>query len=217
MNTMIEQQAQNLRFSIFPSGYIDKKDNKIKPRQTPQQTQTIEWVYQYISSDRARGFTEELRRMVEEAAGLEEAAAKKEENRQQDFKKQYFEYATFSGIFYYRNACCLVERTPYLTLDIDHLHSAEEVMELKQRFCSDPRVETALCFVSPRGHGVKWIIELPEWAEGLPFKKQFEAMRRYVGFHYGVDLDTSGSDVCRACYLGWDPQCYVNPKYLQIT
>ena len=76
--------------------------------------------------------------------------------------------------------------------------------------CRDTRIETAMCFVSPKGRGTKWVVKLPEWVQGKPFKEQFELVRRYVGFTYGIDPDKSGSDVCRACYLPWDEECYVN-------
>ena len=61
---------------------------------------------------------------------------------------------------------------------------------------------------------MKWIVTLPDWTEGLPFREQFERVRRYVGFNYGLDPDKSGSDVCRACYLPWDDECFINPKYV---
>ena len=198
------EQAQNVRFSIFPSGWWDEANQLVKPRQRPQQSQTIQWVYEYIKSERARKATEDLRALAITAT----------RQQQQNFKALNFEYATFSGTFTYRNARSIIARTPYLTLDIDHLCSLEEARKLQEQLCSDPCVETALCFVSPRGLGVKWVVELPEWTQGQTFKQQFESMRLYTGFHHAVDPDRSGSDVCRACYLPWDSNCYINPKYL---
>ena len=191
----------NCRFSIFPCGWWDEAEQKAKPQQRPQQTQTIRWVYEYIISERARRATEELRAMAPTAT----------RQQKQDFKALNFEYATFSGIFSYRNARSLVARTPFLTIDIDDLGSTEEAREVQRLLCQDANVETALCFVSPKGLGVKWVVSLPEWTLGLPFREQYEQMRRYVGFHYGYDPDKSGSDVCRACYLPWDVECYINP------
>lgn len=207
MYSIIEQSTQDLRFSIFPSGWWDPANQVVKPRQRPQQTQEITWVYNYIKSERARWATETLRAMLPTAT----------RQQKQDFKALHFEYATFSGVFSYRNARSLVVRSPYLTLDIDDLGSLEESRELQQELVHDSQVETALCFVSPGGLGVKWVVELPEWTQGLPFKEQFEALRRYTGFHYGYDPDKSGSDVCRACYLPWDDQCFINQKYLLTT
>lgn len=194
----------NKRFSIFPCGWWDEAEQKAKPQQRQQQTQTIDWVYRYIISERARRATEELRAMLPTAT----------RQQKQDFKALNFEYATFSGIFYYRNARNLVARSPYLTIDIDDLLSLQEARDVQRMLCQDKNIETELCFVSPSGKGVKWVVTLPGWTEGLPFKRQFEMMRNYLGFHYGLDADKSGSDVCRACYLGWDAECYLNPKYV---
>ena len=194
----------NERFSIFPCGWWDEAGQKAKPQQHPQQTQCIGWVYQYIKSERARRATEELRAMLPTAT----------RQQKQDFKALNFEYATFSGIFYYRNARSLVARTPFLVLDIDDLLSIDEARNVQHMLCRDSNIETALCFVSPSGKGIKWLTRLPQWTEGLPFKRQFDMMRNYLSFHYGLDADKSGSDVCRACYLGWDSECYANQKYV---
>ena len=193
----------NERFSIFPVGWWDERKKKALPRQKPQQTQTIGWVGEYIKSERARWATEELRRMMATAT----------RQQKQTFKALNFEYATFSGIFSYRNARSLITRSPFLTLDIDDLSSTNEARDIQHQLCADTNVETALCFVSPKGLGVKWVVRLPEWVEGMAFRDQFEQLRRYTGFNYGIDPDKSGSDVCRACYLPWDKECYLNPKY----
>ena len=133
----------NCRFSIFPCGWWDAAAQVAKPQQRPQQTQTIGWVYEYITSERARRATEELRAMAPTAT----------RQQKQDFKALRFEYATFSGIFSYRNARSLVVRSPFLAIDIDDLSSTDEARDVQQRLCQDTHVETALCFVSPKGLG----------------------------------------------------------------
>ena len=37
---------------------------------------------------------------------------------------------------------------------------------------------------------------------------------KHVGFNYGIVVDKSGSDVCRACFLPWDSECFINSKYI---
>ncbi len=195
------------RFSIFPTGWKDEANNRVVPRQQPQQTQTIGWTYEYITSDRARWATMRLREIAPIATRQEK----------QDFKALNFKYATFSGVFSYRNARSLVTRSPFMSLDIDDLGSLDEARKLRDTLVEDKMVETALCFVSPKGLGVKWIVSLPEWTQGMPFKQQFETMRKHVGFQHRAVVDKTGSDVCRACYLPWDPECYVNEKYIDNT
>lgn len=193
------------RFSIYPSGWWDEEEQKAKPQQHQQQTQTIAWAYAYITSTCAKSATETLRQMMLDGATDQQL---------RDYKVLHFEYATFSGVFRYRLARNIVSRTPYLTIDIDHLDSTDEARQLQQRFIRDRELETALCFVSPKGLGVKWIVRLPSWTDGMAFKQQYNAVRNYVGFEYGHDPDKSGSDVCRPCFLPYDPLCYVNEKYI---
>lgn len=130
-----------------------------------------------------------------------------------DFKKLNFEVATFNGVFPYRNARSLAVRSPWLVADIDDLSSAEDAREVKRLLIADKHIETGLCFVSPKGRGVKWIVRIPEWLQGKDFKAQFEELRRYVAFEHGITIDKSGSDVCRACFLPWDKECFMNLKY----
>ena len=71
-----------------------------------------------------------------------------------------YEPTPLSGTFSYRNAKSLTERSPYLVIDVDDLESEAEARQLMQRLISDPYVETELCFLSPKGRGVKWVISL---------------------------------------------------------
>ena len=194
--------TENDQFSIFPKGYRNQKGQAVLATR-PQQAQDIAWAYDYITSVRAQWATETLRSML--------ATATKEEL--SDFKKLNFECATFNGTFSYRSARNIVTRSPFIVLDIDDLSSTEEARRVQQLLVSDDKVETALCFVSPKGRGVKWIVRLPKWARHDDFKLSFQAMQQHVAFHYGIAIDKSGSDVCRACFLPYDPECYINPIY----
>lgn len=199
---ILNQDTENEKFSIFGKGYRNPKGVAVLAAR-PQQSQTIKWVGEYIQSDHAKWATDTLRSMV--------ATATKDEV--SDFKKLYFETATFNGVFSYRNARSLVMRSPFAVLDIDDLESADEAREVQHRLVSDPMVETALCFVSPKGRGVKWVVRLPEWAQNEDFKTTFQMLQQHVGFEYGITIDKSGSDVCRACFLPYDKDCFINPKY----
>ena len=193
-----------MKFSIFPNGYRNRNGQAVLATK-PQQNQDIAWVYQYISSQWCAGqATETLRQMVGHASKDELS----------DYKKLHFETALFAGTFSYRNARGLIQRSPYMVLDVDDLDSMQQAVDLRQQLCSDHNVETDLCFVSPKGFGVKWVVTLPSWTDGLTFKQQYESMRDYMCFQYGIDHDKSGSDVSRACFLPYDPDCFINSKYL---
>lgn len=195
--------ATNNEFSFFGKGVFNQEKGEWVLRKKPIQSVDIAWVYNYIISERARDATEELRRMPP-------SATKKERN---NFKVKNFEFVTFSGVFPYRDADSVETRSPNVCLDIDDLISTEEARKIQRLLCQDQYVETALCFVSPSGRGVKWVVELPEWTQGLLFKEQWYKLRNHLAFHYGLIADRTGKDVCRACFLPYDEFCYINPKY----
>lgn len=194
-------------FSIFNRGYRNKA-GKAVPQNKPLETQTIEWVGEYIKSERAREATQLLRNL--KAQETSEA-----EQKERELKVLSFMYATFSGVFSYRKTDGLLMRSPFICLDFDDLASLDEAKSLREQLSADSHIETELCFVSPRGRGVKWVVTLPERTLGMTFKEQFDFMRDLVGFNYGIEVDKTGSDVSRACFLPYDPECYINPKYQQ--
>lgn len=192
-------------FSFFGRGYQNKKSKWVLQTK-PQGTMSITQVYEFIISDCAREATMRLRAMLQTTT----------KEQRQDYKKANFTFVTFSGSFLYRNATSLIMRTPYMVLDIDDLSSIDEARDVQYALCADTQIETALCFVSPSGLGVKWVLELPEWTQGLPFLSQWYKLRNHLAFHYGLKADPSGKDVNRACYLPWDNECFINNKYLSI-
>lgn len=200
---MVVKNNSHERFSIFPCGWWNEAKQKASPQQRPQQAQTIEWVYEYIISGRARKPTEELRAMIPTAT----------KDQKDKYKVLNFEYATFSGIFTYRKEQFLAERSPYICLDIDGLDSGDEARAVQHALSADKYVETELCFVSPSGNGVKWVVRLPEAVEGMSFRDQWYEMRNHLAFNYGLIADPSCKDVTRACFLPWDNECFINNKY----
>lgn len=195
--------TDNNEFSFFGKGVFNQEKRVWVLRKKPSRSIDIAGVYNYIISERAREATEGLRAMPSSATKTEKG----------NYKKANFEYVTFSGIFPYRDAMSLETRSPYICLDIDDLSSTAEAREIQHLLCQDRHIETALCFVSPSGQGVKWVVELPGWTQGLAFKEQWYKLRNHLAFQYGLIADPTGKDVCRACFLPHDEFCYINPKY----
>lgn len=191
-------------FSLFGTGHYSEKEGKWVPATKPQQIVDIAWIGAYIQSERAKWATEAFRALIPTATDKE----------LRDFKARYFESMAVAGTFSYRNSKSLVTRSRYLVVDIDDLSSTDEARDIQQTLIADPRVETASCFLSPSGLGTKWIVELPEWCKDLSFSEQYASLSRYLGFEYGIQADPSCSDVSRLCYLPYDTDCFINPKYL---
>ena len=196
-------QKFQIEFTFFGKGHYSQKLEKWVPSTQPQKTVDIAWAGDYIKSERAKWITEELRRMMLTATDQE----------LRDFKLKEFDAVAAAGTFNYGNAKGLIKRSRYIALDIDDLSSTEEAREIKQTLIADKNIETALCFVSPKGLGVKWWIELPEWCQNMTFAEQYTTLSRYIGYEYGILTDSTGSNVNRLCFLPYDPLCYINPKY----
>jgi hypothetical protein len=126
------------------------------------------------------------------------------------FKASKFDYATFSGAFERRNDKALLNHSGLLTIDFDHITNLQQ---LKNQLLNDEYFETELLFVSPSGDGLKWIIPI-DITEST-HQNFFNAIANYIEEVYQLEVDKSGKDVSRACFLPSDPEVFINPKYLQ--
>ena len=126
------------------------------------------------------------------------------------FKAANFDYCTFSGIFTTRNDRAIVKHSGLLCIDFDHLPNLSEI---KTRLLSDEYFETQLLFTSPSGDGLKWIISIDTGT--VAHSGYFAAVANYIKQTYQIEVDKSGKDLSRACFLPHDPQAYINPTLLK--
>ena len=197
-------RIDNQQFSLFGYGYRNNKGEAVLQTK-PDGVADIWSVYQYLTSTTAKAAQDRLRAMCETATKAECS----------EYKKLNFRFATFRGIFSSRKAAALTLLSPYIVVDIDGLPSTEEAHSLVRQLSADTYVETALAFVSPGGLGAKWVVEIPAWLQGLSYKEQYLGLCRHVVLQYGYEPDWGCSDVCRACFLGYDDQCFINKKYIR--
>jgi len=162
----------------------------------PERTVSLLDVYNWIRSGKFRKTTKKLRSLQE-----------KDEAR--NFKAVSFDYVTFSGTFSKRTDKELLEHSGLLTIDFDHI---ADLPALKQKLLEDEYFETELLFVSPSGDGLKWIIPI-EISE-VSHQEYFRAVSAYIQQTYQIEIDQSGKDISRACFLPYDPVAHINPKYL---
>ncbi|WP_371689330.1 BT4734/BF3469 family protein [Macellibacteroides fermentans] len=158
--------------------------------------------YNYIVGDYAKQRTEKLR-------GI------KDQKQARQFKASTFDYCTFSGMFQTRNDKALISHSGLLCIDFDHLQSVDL---LRNQLLQDEYFETQLLFVSPSGDGIKWIISIsPPVGDlgGFSHSNYFAAVANYILQTYGVEVDKSGRDISRACFLPHDQQAFINPIYLK--
>jgi hypothetical protein len=131
-----------------------------------------------------------------------------DEDEARNYKAAHFDYATFSGVFFRRNDQSLMHHSGLLTLDFDHL---KDVAGLKSGLLHDEYFETELLFVSPSGTGLKWII-LIDLNKGS-HAEWFRAVSQYIRTTYRLEIDKTGINPSRACFLPFDPDVYINPGY----
>ena len=165
-----------------------------------RETMNIKDVYEYITSKNASEQTLRLRCITDA-------------NEHRTFKVENFDYVLFSGTFSVRTDVGLIRHSGLICLDFDHLGYCRDSM--KERLLSDRYFDTLLLFRSPSGDGLKWVI-------GIDLKKcdhrtWFAALRNYIRKHYCEEIDSQCGNVSRACFLSYDPLCYVNPSVLRPT
>ena len=158
-------------------------------------------IFKYITSDYAKAHTEHLRTISDSRL-------------RSRYKADSLDYITPGGIFRSRKESDLVKPSGYMVIDFDHIPDARELVI---RLSHDQHFETVLAFRSPSGDGVKWIVSLPEVAKpnGSPFTflEFFTMLSNYSRKFYGIEADPSGKDICRACFLPYDPDAYLNPSF----
>ena len=120
-----------------------------------------------------------------------------------------FDYCTFSGVFNSRSDKSLVKHSELLCIDFDHI---QDLDKLRQALLADEYFDTQLLFVSPSGDGLKWIIEID--TQEAPHGEYFSAVANYILETYSVEVDKSGKDISRACFLPYDPDVFINPTLL---
>lgn len=120
--------------------------------------------------------------------------------------KEALPFVTWSGKFSYRKKTDpLLVHSGLLCLDFD---SVENIKSVRAKIEKDKFVR--VCFISPRGEGLKVIIAIP--AEIENHGKYFATARDYFKQFYNLEADESGKDVSRACFLAADKDLYCNTQ-----
>jgi hypothetical protein len=125
------------------------------------------------------------------------------------YKAISFDYVTFSGTFSKRSDKSLLTHSSLMIIDFDHL---ENLIAIKQLLLNDEYFETELLFISPSGDGLKWVVSID--LTKASHQEYFLAISNYLKMTYGLEIDQSGKDVSRACFLAMDVDAFINPKYV---
>ena len=178
---------------------------------TPQAQVSVLQIYKYITSDYAKLATDRLRSIADH-------------HEARRYKSEMLDYVTFSGCFSSRRTGGLIEHSGFLCFDIDKIESEKRLQEIKSLLINDEELHTVLCFRSPSGNGLKWVVEVPDrvWLRQTEItddrlqitdiitqnhKLLYERIRGYLFERYGIETDHT-SDIARPCYLCHDVDAY---------
>jgi VirE-like protein len=151
-----------------------------------------------VAMIRAGVYRQEIERLIRVRAQGDAAAYRQ--------AKERLPALTFGGTFHpSRSIKHLVQHSGLVHADLDHL---PDVAALKQTLCQDSHV--IYCFVSPSREGLKLGVRIDPVADDAAYKHAWSAVAADHFDRYGVAWDPSGKDICRLCYVSWDPDCYVN-------
>lgn len=110
--------------------------------------------------------------------------------------------ATFKGG---RKMEFLQEYNSLVVLDIDKLEK-QKLAESKAKAIQDQFVYAA--FISPSGNGLKLFVKTDSAKEN--HKETFLKLQRYFEELLEVEIDKSGKDITRLCFISFDPELFVN-------
>ncbi|MES2810035.1 MAG: BT4734/BF3469 family protein [Bacteroidota bacterium] len=116
--------------------------------------------------------------------------------------KRGLPYFTFSGRFKERSATGLIAHSGIICLDFDDV---ADLQIRKGQLCALPFV--LACFLSPSGTGLKALVKI----DAALHLESFVALEEFFK-GLGLEVDRSGKDIPRACFVSYDPEIYYNPE-----
>jgi hypothetical protein len=163
----------------------------------PAKLVTLLDVFKLIRGDAYKARTQALRSIKDPAAASQ-------------FKRNQLDYVTFSGVFSKRSEWGLVSQSGLMVLDFDKL---DKVALVKETLLNDPESELDfdMMFTSPSGRGLKCVISIDVVKE--PHLRWFAGVSSNLKERYKLEVDQSGKDRSRACFLCHDPEAWIHPLY----
>jgi hypothetical protein len=178
---LIEEKPVKVRFSFY---------HKPITNVMPSEDITLEEFAKHLKSGKYKEIINEIRNAPDKAI-------------RNELKRFKLDFVTVSGQFTKRNGTNLIKHSGLLCLDFDEV---DHPNELKAKLERDTKLCPKLIFISPSGNGIKCIVEID--VGKYSHEEYFLALERYFAKEYMIQLDSSGKDVSRACFVSFDPQLY---------
>jgi hypothetical protein len=133
---------------------------------------------------------------------LDKAAAEK--------NKKQLPALTWSGRFKRRAGNGLIEHSGLLCADIDNVNG--QLASVREKLARLPQVFAL--FVSPSATGLKVLVRVP--ADAIKHLASFRAVRKLIHDATGLEIDASGKDIARLCFVSYDPDLYYNQHAIEL-
>jgi hypothetical protein len=167
--------------------------NAVKRGRWQQSVERIRYVYQ--ETLKKTGSHEEARKSVEQ-------------------KKKALPGVTWSGTFSRRGKEYLLKHSGLFCGDIDvDALAGKDLREVRAKLQTSPHV--VAFFLSPTGVGLKVIVRVR--ADASRHDGSYRAVERHILELVGVQIDESGKDEARLCFVSYDPNAYINLNAREIT
>lgn len=157
-----------------------------------------------------------LLEVVERIAGdvykdaIQQIRSAKTKKERSQIKKSKLDYITFAGTFSKRADASLQKYSNLMCFDLDDLENPDDT---KEKLKEIPGITTLLVFTSPSGNGLKWVIHHEGSVE--EYGEHFGKVSGYLRDQFDITVDSSGSNISRACFMSHDPNLYINHLAIQ--
>jgi hypothetical protein len=186
------QHSKDNEFSYF---------NKPITNLLPSKTVNLKTVYELITSDALKDITLKAKPLVNDKKAYSK------------YKSQSFDYVTFNGIFSKREDNGLQGPSGYFIIDIDNLPN-DKLISLRESLKIDFTLCPQMIFKSSSGNGLKVVVKTDSSLNLNNGKNKmgiiWSAINKYFKSTYQVEIDSSGKDYSRACFICWDSEAWLN-------
>jgi hypothetical protein len=141
---------------------------------------------------------------------------KKNNKKKYDIEKTLLPSVAFSGLFNDRRTIeTIQEYNTLCTIDIDHIPRAD-IQELLKKFYFDPYIISY--WLSPSGNGIKGLVKfkyltcLDKFNYNDYHRYAFSLLNKYMQIQYNIEIDKSGSDITRLCFISSDSNLIMKDK-----
>lgn len=119
------------------------------------------------------------------------------------FKQNNFDFVVFAGTFKGRTQTDLIDKSGFIVIDFDHILNVDI---LKNRLLNDKLLNPCLLFRSPNGDGLKLVLQ---YEKTFNHTEIFLLLEHYFLKVYQIQIDKSGKNIDRVCFLCYDPEVYL--------